>query len=71
MEWRSENWLEKSGKIGPDDRKFAFLVKIQCGPIGQHCGEPGGYPTLWGPVHHDRPPTSLDLSDITYDYPVR
>jgi hypothetical protein len=34
MEWRSENWLEKSGKIGPDDRKFAFLVKIQCGPIG-------------------------------------
>jgi hypothetical protein len=32
----------------------------------QHCGKPGagGYPTLWGPVHLDRTPTSLDLSDM-------
>jgi hypothetical protein len=39
--------------------------------ISQHCGEPMCYPSLWGPVLLDRPPTSLDLSDMAWDYPVR
>jgi hypothetical protein len=44
-------------------RNFTSLTHTEPS-INQHCGEPGGYPTLWGPVHLDRPPTSLDLSDI-------